>query len=108
MDHDREFDVSGIFGDVLLIVDGRELITIEDPSLSALGYKLLSPATSQFVGNNTYFVMFYSILVGHTFRTLQIHHWFPLLDRAPYLHTSHQSEILHFFIPLPLLSQRIF
>ena len=36
----------------LLIVGGGELMTIEDPSLSAHGYKLLSIATSYLVGNN--------------------------------------------------------
>ena len=36
--NNREFDVSGIFWGVLLIVGGGELITIKDPSLSAPGY----------------------------------------------------------------------
>ena len=45
--NNREFDVSGIFGGVLLIVRGGELITIEGLSLSALGYQLLPLATSQ-------------------------------------------------------------
>ena len=36
--NNREFDVLGIFGGVLLIVCGGELITIEGLSLSALGY----------------------------------------------------------------------
>ena len=33
--NNSEFDVSGIFLPILLIVGGGELITIEDPSLSA-------------------------------------------------------------------------
>ena len=54
-----------------LLVEG-ELMTIEDPSLSAHGYQLLSLATSYLVGNNRdlmfhrYFEVFYSLLVeGH-------------------------------------------
>ena len=43
----REFDVSGIFCGVLLIVCGGELMTIEDQSMSAYGYQLLPLATSQ-------------------------------------------------------------
>ena len=52
MADNREFDVSDIFSGVLLIVGGGELRTIEDPSLSAHGYQLLSIATSYLVGNN--------------------------------------------------------
>ena len=37
------------------IVGGGELIIIEDPSLSILGYQLLPLATSQLVGNTTEF-----------------------------------------------------
>ena len=55
MGNNREFDVPGIFGGVLLIVHGGELITIEGLSLSALGYQLLPLATSQLVGNNREF-----------------------------------------------------
>ena len=47
-----KFDVSCIFSDVLLIVGGEELITIEDPLLSAHGYQLLPIATSYSVGYN--------------------------------------------------------
>ena len=36
--NNREFDVSDIFWGVLCIVCGGELMTIEDPSLSAYGY----------------------------------------------------------------------
>ena len=43
----REFDVSGIFWGVLLIVGGGEHMTTEDPSLTALGNQLLPLATSQ-------------------------------------------------------------
>ena len=50
--NNREFDVSDIFGGVLLIVHGGELITIENPTLSAYGYQLLPLATSYLVGNN--------------------------------------------------------
>ena len=49
--NNREFDVSGIFGVVLLIVGGGELMTIEYPSLSVHGYQLLPLATSQQVGD---------------------------------------------------------
>ena len=48
---------------------GGELITIEDPSLSAYGYQLLPLATSQEVGDNrnlkfqTYFGVFYALCV---------------------------------------------
>ena len=35
--NNREFDVSDIFWGVLFIVCGGELMTIEDPSLSAYG-----------------------------------------------------------------------
>ena len=55
MGNNREFDVSGIFGGVLLILHGGELITIEGLSLSVHGYQLLSLATSQLVGNNREF-----------------------------------------------------
>ena len=51
----REFDVSCIFWDFLLIVGGEELITIEDPSPSAFGFQLLPLATSQLVGDNREF-----------------------------------------------------
>ena len=51
----REFDVSGIFCSVLLIVGGGELITIEDSLLSAYGYQLLPIVTSYLVGNNREF-----------------------------------------------------
>ena len=44
--NNREFDVSDIFWGVLFIVDGRELMIIEYPSLSAHGYQLLPLATS--------------------------------------------------------------
>ena len=60
-------------------------MTIEDPSLSALGYQLFPLATSQLVDDNrnlmleTYFKVFHSLLVGHNFRTLEIHHWLPLV-----------------------------
>ena len=37
MGDNREFDVSGIFWGDLLIVGGREHMTTEDPSLTALG-----------------------------------------------------------------------
>ena len=47
VDNNREFDVSDIFWGVLLIVGGGELMTTEDPSLSAHGYQLLPIATSQ-------------------------------------------------------------
>ena len=47
----RKFDVLGIFGGVLLIVGGGELMTIENPSLSAYGYQLLPFATSQEVSD---------------------------------------------------------
>ena len=55
MGDNREFDVLGIFWGVLLIFGVGELMTIEDPSLSAHGYQLLSLATSYFVGNNRKF-----------------------------------------------------
>ena len=50
-----KFDVSGIFSPLLLIVGAGELMTIEDQSLSAHGYQLLSLATSYLVGNNIEF-----------------------------------------------------
>ena len=55
MGNNREFDVSGIFSGVLLIVGGRELMTIEDPLMSAHGYQLLPIATSYLVGNDREF-----------------------------------------------------
>ena len=55
MGDNRKFDVSGIFLSVLLIVGGGELMTIEDPLLSAHGYQLLPIATSYLVGNNREF-----------------------------------------------------
>ena len=55
MGDNREFDVSGIFLSVLLIVGGGELMTIEDPLLSAHGYQLLPIATSYLVDNNRKF-----------------------------------------------------
>ena len=55
MGHNREFDVSGIFCGGLFIVGEGELMTIEDPSLSAYGYQLLPLATSYLVGNNRKF-----------------------------------------------------
>ena len=53
--NNREFDVSGIFGGVLIIVCGEELISIEGLSPSALGYQLLPLATSQLVSKNREF-----------------------------------------------------
>ena len=53
--NNREFDFSGIFSSVLLIVGGWELITIEDPSLRPHGYQLLPLATSQLVGEHREF-----------------------------------------------------
>ena len=53
--NNRKFDVSDIFGGVLFIVGGGELMTIEDPSLSTHGYQFLPLATSYFVGNNREF-----------------------------------------------------
>ena len=47
-----EFDVSGIFGGVILIVGEEELIIIENPSLSAHGYQLLPLVTSYLVDYN--------------------------------------------------------
>ena len=55
MDDSRVFDVSGIFGGALLAVGGGELMTIEDPSLSAHGYQLLPKTMSYLVGNNREF-----------------------------------------------------
>ena len=56
MSNNREFDVSGIFGGgVLLIVCGREIITIIGLSPSTLGYQLLALATSQLVDDNREF-----------------------------------------------------
>ena len=52
MGDNSEFEVSDIFCGVLFIVGGGELMTIEDPSLSAHGYQLLPLATSYLVGNN--------------------------------------------------------
>ena len=52
MEEYRKFDVSSIFGGVLLIFHGEELMIIEDLSLSAHGYQLLPLATSYLVGNN--------------------------------------------------------
>ena len=52
MEDKRKFDVSGKFRGVLLIIDGGQLMTIKDPSLSAHGYQLLPLATSYLVGNN--------------------------------------------------------
>ena len=42
--------------------------------------------------------MFYSLMVGHTFRSLKIHHLLALRLSYYFLHTSHQSEILHSLI----------
>ena len=53
--NNREFDVAGIFGGVLLIVCRGELITIIGLSLSTLGYQLLALATSQLVDDNREF-----------------------------------------------------
>ena len=55
MSNNREFDVSGIFGGVLLIVHGEKLVTNEGLSPSDHGYQLLPLATSQLVGNNREF-----------------------------------------------------
>ena len=55
MGNNRKIDVSHIFSGVLFIVGGEELMTIEDPSLSAYGYQLLPLATSYLVGNNREF-----------------------------------------------------
>ena len=52
MEDKRKFDVPGKFWGVLLIIDGGEVMTIEDPSLSAYGYQLLPLATSYLVGDN--------------------------------------------------------
>ena len=61
----REFDVSDIFWGVLLIVCEGELMTIENPLLSAHGYQFLPIATSYLVGNNREFdvsEIFWSVL----------------------------------------------
>ena len=50
-----EFEVLGIFSPVLLNVGGRELITIEDPSIRSHSYQLLLIATSHKVGDNREF-----------------------------------------------------
>ena len=55
MGNNREFDVSDIFWGVLSIVCGGKLVTIEDPSLSAHGYQLLSLTTSYLVDNSRKF-----------------------------------------------------
>ena len=55
MGDNGEFDVSGIFSGVLLIAGGGKLMTIEDPSLSAISYQLLPLATSYLVGYNREF-----------------------------------------------------
>ena len=55
MGDNRKFDVSDIFWGVLLIVGGGELITFEDPLLSAQGYQLLPIATRYLVGHNREF-----------------------------------------------------
>ena len=55
MGYNREFDVLDIFCGVLLIVGGGELMTIEDPSLSAHGYQLLPLATRYLVDKNREF-----------------------------------------------------
>ena len=44
-----------IFLPVSLIVGGGEIISIEDPSLSAHGYHLLPLATSQLMGDSREF-----------------------------------------------------
>ena len=53
--NNRKFDVSGIFWGILFVVCVGELMTIEDPTLSAHGYQLLSLATSYLVDNNREF-----------------------------------------------------
>ena len=50
-----KFDVSGKFYLFYSLLVEGELITIEDPSLSAHGYQLLPIATSYLVGNNREF-----------------------------------------------------
>ena len=52
MDDIKEYDVSGIIGDVLLIVVGGELMTSDNPSLSGHGYQLLPLATSHLMGDS--------------------------------------------------------
>ena len=69
--------------EVLLIVGGGELMTIEGLSQSILNYQLLALATSQILGDNREFdisdILFYPLLMEHCFRTLKIHHWLPLI-----------------------------
>ena len=55
----REFDVSCIFLGFLPIVGGGELLAIEDPSVSTLGYHLLPLATSQLMCDNREFNVSY-------------------------------------------------
>ena len=55
MHNNREFDVSGICSPIQLSVGGRELINLEDPSLTTLGYQLLPLATSKLVYDNREF-----------------------------------------------------
>ena len=59
MGDNREFDVSDIFCGVLSIVGGGELMTMEDPSLSAHGYQLSPLANSYLVDNNREFYVSY-------------------------------------------------
>ena len=62
-------DIFGVFEVFNSFFWGGELIIIEDPSLSAHGYQLLSLATIQQVGKNMKFdvsgkcYLFYSLLV---------------------------------------------
>ena len=52
MDDNRKFDVSDIFSGVIFSFGGGELMTIEDPLLSAHGYQLLPTATSHLMGDS--------------------------------------------------------
>ena len=48
--NNRDFDVSDIFLGVPFLVGGEELITIEDPSLSAPWLPIVAPSNKLFCG----------------------------------------------------------
>ena len=84
----RKFDVLDISWGVVLIVGGGKLQNIEDSLLVILGYQLLPLATNKIMGDNKEFnnsAIFWGVLLiigKETYKTLKIHHWWPLFTNC--------------------------
>ena len=100
MGDNKEFDIKGIFWGVLLIVGGGEYMTMEDPSLTALGYQLLALATSQLMDDNREFdvsCIFWGVLLivgGGEHMTIEDPSRFIMIQNMPFTSNSLLSSHL--------------